>query len=49
MNNGNKAIEELLDTDISEKVHNTEEMINEKLASLFPSATRRNGSSTQNA
>ena len=39
MNNGNIAIEESFDTDISEKVHNNEEMINEKLASLFPSAT----------
>ena len=47
---GNIAIEELFDIDISEKVHNsTEEMINEKLASLFPYATRRNGSCTQNA
>ena len=42
-------MEELFDIDISEKVHNTEEVINEKIASLYPSATRRNGTSTQNA
>ena len=29
---GNVAIEELFDIDISEKVHNTEEMINEKIS-----------------
>ena len=29
---GNIAIEELFDIDISEKVHNTEEMINDKIS-----------------
>ena len=32
---GNIAIEELFDIDISEKVHNTEEMINEKSSITF--------------
>ena len=46
---GNIAIEELFNIDISEKVHNTEEVIMKTLASLYPSATRRYGSTTQDA
>ena len=46
---GNIAIEELFNIDISEKVHNTEEVIMKILASLYLSATRRHGSTTQDA
>ena len=45
---GNIAIEELFDINISEKVHKTEKVMNEKI-SITLSAAIRNGTSTQNA
>ena len=46
---GNIAIEELLDIDISEKVHDTEEVINEKIRITLSVCYKTNGTSTQNA